>query len=139
MQQQTVCGLITAVKNDRLVVEVKRESACAGCQASGACHSFSKPEMRFELEAPTDMPAVAGDRAVIALSGDNFLKACLIAFGIPLLVVIASLLVAHLSGVSQTGQAWVAVAAFVVGLVPVRLMGRNFASPKIIEIIHDQG
>ena len=139
MQQQTVCGTVTAIKNDRLEIEVRRESACVGCQASGACHSFSKPEMQFELEAPKDTLVTPGDHVIIALSGDNFLKACLIAFGIPLLVVLACLLVAQLMGVDQSIQAWVAIGAFVIGLVPVRILGRDFASPRVIEVIHEQG
>ena len=80
-----------------------------------------------------------GDRVVIALSGNSFLKACLVAFGIPLAAVLTSLLIAHLNGVSSDTQVWVAVAAFIAGLAPVRIIGRNFATPKIIEVLHEQG
>ena len=128
------------------VIEEFAKAAVATAMKGGPAPKLSSifiaefaPEMQFELEAPKDTPVAPGDHVIIALSGDNFLKACLIAFGIPLLVVLAGLLAAQLLGVDQSIQAWVAIVAFVIGLVPVRILGRDFASPRVIEVIHEQG
>ncbi|MBN1635697.1 MAG: SoxR reducing system RseC family protein [Deltaproteobacteria bacterium] len=133
----TTCGTISSI--DKLSVEVKidRKASCQGCQASDICHSFTKKNMDLHLSKPRQTVHV-GDTVIIALESASFLKACVIAFMIPLIFVVISLAITMWLDIDVSLQALSAVIAFGISLFVVRWMGKTIRSPRIVEVIHEE-
>ena len=62
----TVCGIVSAIRQDTIDVTVNRKAACDGCHAVEACHSFSKKDMDFTFPLPQE-DVREGDRGIIAI------------------------------------------------------------------------
>ena len=133
----TTCGTISSIDKLGIKVRINRKAACQGCQASDICHSFSKTTMDLHLSRPGQSVHV-GDTVVIALDSTSFLKACAIAFMIPLFFVVISLAVTMWLDTDVSLQALSAVIAFCVSLFVVRWLGKTIRSPRIVEVIHEE-
>lgn len=80
-------GLVTALKGNLAVAKMTRKEACAKCRACIA--GLSEKEM--VIEAENTCGAKVGDWVEIELEGDGFLTAVLIAYGLPLVALIAGI------------------------------------------------
>ncbi|MDO5016731.1 MAG: SoxR reducing system RseC family protein [Porphyromonas sp.] len=97
-------GTVNEIKDHAIVVRIERHTACSNCHAKGACTSADRDEQMIEVE---DYPlgTAVGDRVrIVPVEGGTPMKAVLYAFIIPLLIIIAVVIFAHYTGISETSM-----------------------------------
>ena len=77
-------GLVTSVTDGTAQVRFLRGSACAHC---GACLTVGDSEM--EISLPNTLGAKEGDRVMVDLSPKRVVQASLLAYAVPLVLLIA--------------------------------------------------
>ncbi len=75
-------GLVTAVGNDRVKVEVIRTAGCKSCSMQGFCFSKNSPAV-FDLE--TDHTMSVGDKVQLSISPKGRVFSSLLIFIVPVL------------------------------------------------------
>jgi sigma-E factor negative regulatory protein RseC len=81
-------GLITNIKDGTAQIRFLRGSACAHC---GACLSVGDSEM--EISLPNTLGAKEGDRVAVDLAPKRLVQASLIAYAVPLVLLIAGVFI----------------------------------------------
>lgn len=86
-------GLIVAVEDDRVWVETIRSSACDSCKAQKGCgHGLinkASSGQRFRLDVQRNgIVARVGDTALIGIPEDSILKASLIGYLLPIVLLL---------------------------------------------------
>ena len=93
--------VLEKLTDGRVMVEVDRTSACDGCHARGACQTTLQPrKARFTVLDPVG--AGVGELVRLELEDGAFLQACLQAFVMPLLLLVAAAVAAHV-GLARLG------------------------------------
>ncbi|AHM56282.1 hypothetical protein EAL2_c09830 [Peptoclostridium acidaminophilum DSM 3953] len=112
-------GIVVEKSADKAIVSIVRHSACAGCGACGMASESSK----VKIEAINTVDANVGELVSIDMKNPDVLKAAFIAYGIPLLVLIAGVLSASaaLSTLGYKGDSEVAA-----GMVSLLLTGAAY-------------
>ena len=80
-------GIVMQIKDKTMVVEFERSEMCAKC---GACQHGQKQAMLMEVQRIGN--AAIGDKVQVQLPEKTLLKASFIAYGIPLVMLVAGLL-----------------------------------------------
>ncbi len=101
-------------ENNRLLVKLERQEACAKCRA---CTAGMKSEEML-LEAENLCNAEIGDNVDITLEEADFMKAVLIMYGIPFACFMTGLLVTYFT-MTNMGISGADIISFLVGLVLV--------------------
>jgi len=81
-------GLITSIKDGTAQIRFLRGSACAHC---GACLTVGDSEM--EISLPSTLGAKEGDRVAVDLSPKRLVQASLLAYAVPLVLMIAGVFI----------------------------------------------
>jgi sigma-E factor negative regulatory protein RseC len=81
-------GLVTSVSDGTAQIRFLRGSACAHC---GACLTVGDSEM--EISLPNTLGAKEGDRVAVDLSPKRVVQASLIAYAVPLVLLIAGVFI----------------------------------------------
>ena len=81
-------GLVTSVTDGTAQIRFLRGSACAHC---GACLTVGDSEM--EISLPNTLNAKEGDRVAVDLSPKRVVQASLIAYAVPLVLLIAGVII----------------------------------------------
>ena len=81
-------GLVTAITDGTAQIRFLRGSACAHC---GACLTVGDSEM--EISLPNTLGAKEGDRVAVDLSPKRVVQASLIAYAVPLVLLIAGVII----------------------------------------------
>ena len=81
-------GLVTSIKDGTAQIRFLRGSACAHC---GACLTVGDSEM--EISLPNTLGAKEGDRVAVDLSPKRVVQASLIAYAVPLVLLIAGVII----------------------------------------------
>ncbi len=89
-------GRIVEIDADSIGVEIVSKSACAACHAKGVCGA-SEEQVRTVVVPQTLATAASdlkvGDSVKLVLSSKLGMKATVIAYGVPLLVLLAALMI----------------------------------------------
>lgn len=97
-------GRIVEIDAQTISVEIVNKSACAACHAKGVCGA-SEEQVRTIVVPQTLTTAAAGyqvgDSVKLVLGASLGMKAVLLAYGLPLLVLMAAILVFSALGVGQ--------------------------------------
>ena len=81
-------GLVTSVSDGTAQIRFLRGSACAHC---GACLTVGDSEM--EISLPNTLGAKEGDRVAVDLSPKRVVQASLIAYAVPLVLLITGVII----------------------------------------------
>ena len=81
-------GLVTAITDGTAQIRFLRGSACAHC---GACLTVGDSEM--EISLPNTLGAKEGDRVAVDLSPNRVVQASLLAYALPLALLIAGVFI----------------------------------------------
>ena len=81
-------GLVTSIKDGTAQIRFLRGSACAHC---GACLTVGDSEM--EISLPNTLGAKEGDRVAVDLSPNRVVQASLLAYALPLALLIAGVFI----------------------------------------------
>ena len=101
-------GTITAIEDGILTIEICQQEACGSCAAKRVCGVSKAKEKLIECHVPNEEDFAIGDKVTVSISTQTSLRAMLIAFILPLVlmfIIIGALLLAGL------GEGYAAVAA----------------------------
>lgn len=128
-------GIVTAISGNTAKIHFLRGSACAHC---GACLTVGDSEM--EISLPNTLNAKVGDRVSVDLSAKRVVQASLLAYAVPLLLLIAGVLVG--SRIADWVGLVLGIAACGIGYLILRVVertNRNKQSfqPRMERILED--
>ena len=128
-------GTVTSVANGTVQIHFLRGSACAHC---GACLTVGESEM--EISLPNTLGAKEGDRVAVDLSPKRVVQASLLAYAVPLLLLIVGVLV----GSKYADWAGLALGIFAcgIGYLILRIVEKKSAKsrrfqPRMTRILDD--
>lgn len=116
-------GLVTAITDGTAQIRFLRSSACAHC---GACLTVGDTEM--EVSLPNTLGAKEGDRVVVDLSPKRVVQASLLAYAVPLLLLIAGVLIG--SRYADWAGLTLGVAACGIGYLILRIVEKTSVKKK---------
>ncbi len=114
----TQSGRITAINNASLLVAFEAQSACGGCSARSKCGMSESSKREIELPIPEGETFEVGERVQIAISSQMGTISVVVAYLLPLIILI--LLLASLLGLGL--EEWLA-ALFSIGGVAIYFIG----------------
>ncbi|MBO7277015.1 MAG: SoxR reducing system RseC family protein [Bacteroidales bacterium] len=81
-------GVVIKKEKDKLTVKIEQKSTCASCHARGACTSLDKTDKEIEIKTKDTADYQIGDEVIISIAVKLGLKAVLIAFVLPLVLLL---------------------------------------------------
>lgn len=107
-------GKIVEMDNQNISVEIVNKSACASCHAKGVCGA-SDEQVRIIVIPQTLETATAGyqvgDTVKLVLSAAVGMKGAILAYGVPLAVLVVAILVLSALGLEQLWVGLISLAA----------------------------
>lgn len=127
-------GRVVSVTPEVTMVEIVSESACGACHAKGLC-SLGDSKVKM-VEVPTSgwSDIRPGDEVEVVLKASMGHKAVLLAYMIPLVLLVAVLLVAVSAGVGELYAGLAAIAAVAVYYFGLWLMRGRLRNEYIFNI-----
>lgn len=111
-------GIVEAIEEGRVTVRIVQTSACASCKVARHCSAAESREKRVEVyDSKAAERHEVGDEVVVTMSERNGRDAVIIAFVIPLVIMILAMVVVR----SLTGNDGYSALAGVVSLLPYYL------------------
>ncbi len=99
-------GVVESVCGDVVRIQIERLSACAGCHAKSMC-SIEKKRQVMTLKS--DTPLQVGDAVRVVGESSLGMKAVVLAFAVPLVVMVAAMFVAVRMGYGEVVSACAAL------------------------------
>lgn len=107
-------GVINSIDGQKVTVRILQISACSGCQASRICRAAESKEKLVDVDM-SGAESLSVGQTVTVVAGERMgMTAVLLAFGLPLLL----LLIALIAVVALTGSEKVAAIVSIAVLVP---------------------
>lgn len=100
-------GIVTAVNDGSVTVQIKSVSACASCAAHAKC-GFAESKDK-ELEIPTQQRYNLGDHVTVCIDTSSGMRAVWIAYLLPAILIIAVVIALSAASVPE---GFVALTAF---------------------------
>ena len=110
MEAITHKGRIVAINPEITTIEIIAESACASCHAKGLCRLGDEKVKQVLVRTDAWHPRNVGDEVEVVLKKAMGYKAVFIAYGMPLVVLFAALMVLGALGV---GELWSGLGAII--------------------------
>jgi len=85
-------GIITAIENGNIKVQIIQVSACSSCHAKGACSASDMEEKMVDVSS-SDQSLKVGDRVVISAKSSMGFLAVFLAFVIPFILILVMLFI----------------------------------------------
>ena len=101
MEQITHKGRIVAIDPEITTIEIIAESACASCHAKGLCGLGEEKVKQVQVRTSAWVPRKVGDEVEVVLKKSMGYKAVFIAYGLPLVVLFAALMILNALGVGE--------------------------------------
>ncbi|MGI9202994.1 MAG: SoxR reducing system RseC family protein [Woeseiaceae bacterium] len=125
---ETVTGKVAALRGRKASVLVKSAAVCHRCAAGKGCgagifQAGDKPRY-MQIEIPDGMSVRPGDRIDLQIGARHLLRAALLAYGLPLITTLITLLVLQYSGFGARDAIGIVAAGG--GLLGGLAMGRAF-------------
>jgi sigma-E factor negative regulatory protein RseC len=114
-------------------VEAARHSACAQCSSRSSCSQgvlsqWSRGRsVEIEVLNPDNLPLTPGQQVLIGLEEGGLLRAAVLLYLVPLLLLVAGALISSMLGASDTIQMLAATLMLLVGFWGIRFLTRNTA------------
>lgn len=91
-------GIVENINGSHLKVKIVQTSACASCSAKAHCHVSESKEKTIDVYNRENIPCKIGEQVWIVGTTSMGMKAVLLAFIIPFLIILAALIAAlHLT------------------------------------------
>ncbi len=106
-------GIVESIDGSRLKVRITQTSACASCGAKAHCRVSESKEKTIDVYNREGVPYQVGEQVWIVATASMGMKAVLLAFVIPFLILLVGLVIGlRLTG-SEAGAAFIALGALV--------------------------
>ena len=121
-------GIIETIKDECITVRILQTSACASCKVAGHCSASESKEKIVEVrDKKAAVRHQEGDSVIVAMSAQNGREAVLIAFAIPLVLMLVVLIGMRQLTENEGVMALVAVLSLVPYYFAVYLFRRKLA------------
>lgn len=125
-------AVVKSIDNERICVSILQPSACSGCAAKQMCNSAEAKEKQVEVFAKQPEQYSVGQKVVLEGQLTDGRKAAMIAYGLPLILMLPVLFFAvYITGSETEGALWslATVAAYfaVVALFFRKRLQRQFS------------
>ena len=88
----THAGIVEQIDGGRVRVRIMQTSACAACKVAGHCNAAEAKEKLVDVFTASASQWKVGDAVTVAASRQMATQALLLAFGLPLVIMLAVLL-----------------------------------------------
>lgn len=119
-------GTVISVSGDEAWVQTIRESACQSCKARHGCGQKALAGLTSgqsrQIRVANTLQAKPGDQVTVAIEESALLKASLLVYALPLLLMVIA---TALAGIALPGNDLIAMIAAAAGLVTGLWLARN--------------
>ena len=115
MSEETISheGIVTKITDDMLEIKITAMSACAACHAKSACSLGDKQEKILTVPRPVGQEFHLFQKVNVVMSVGQGNKAALLAYLVPILLLLAVLVVCLGLGLSEGLSALLGIAALI--------------------------
>jgi len=100
-------GVVKSIEGERVRVTILQSSACSGCAAKAMCSSAEAKEKEIDVVAENPQAYRVGQQVVLEGRLSDGRMAAMVAYGLPLLLLLPVLFVAiKISGSEAVGALW---------------------------------
>lgn len=117
----THAGRIVDINPEFTTVEFVSESACASCHAKGLCGVGESKIKSVMVRTSAWEPHQIGDEVELCLRRVMGYKAVMIAYGLPLVVLVAALFISTAAGAGELASGLIAIASVIVCYLVIAL------------------
>jgi len=122
-------GRVVAVKGDEVWIETIRNSSCSGCSARSGCGQGLLAKVRdgsrSHIRLHTELQLAVDDEVILGLPEQAFIRSSFLAYGLPLISLIAAVLVADkVFGLVEPWVIGAALLGLAAGFLAVRLISQ---------------
>lgn len=127
-------GVVKAIEGDMIRVEIVAESACAACAARSACGMSESTQKEIEVHTREASTYSVNERCVVSVERAAGMKAVVLAYCMPLVLMMVALVVCSAAGLSDGVAAMTALGVVAVYYLGVRLMREKIETNIIFKI-----
>lgn len=107
-------GIVENINGSRLKVKIVQSSACSACSVKGHCSASETKEKIIDVYNKNNVPCQVGERVMIVGTTSMGMKAVLLAFVLPFIVLLLALIISlKLTGGDEAVSALVSLGALV--------------------------
>ena len=103
-------GIVESIDGDHITVRILQTSACSECHAKSLCSSSESKEKVIDIYSPHSSTYHIGDEVKVCGSVTMGRNAVIVAFGLPLILMVAWILIAKYAIGLDEGESIVGVA-----------------------------
>ena len=113
MSEETISheGVITKITDDVLEIKITAMSACAACHAKSACNMSDQTEKVLTVPRPKDQEFHLFQKVNVIMSVGQGNKAAILAYLIPIVVLLGALFICLGAGLSEGLSALIGIGA----------------------------
>lgn len=126
-------GIITAIKQNIITVEIAQKEACGSCALKDACSQTTK-QHKIEVEAETPENYKTGQKVEVIISSKQAFYAALYGYIIPLFLVIFSLFLSFIYTKNETTSALCGLSILFPYYILLWIFRNNLKKSLIIKI-----
>lgn len=107
-------GIVENINGSRLKVKIVQSSACSACSVKGHCSASETKEKIIDVYNKNNVPCQVGERVMIVGTTSMSMKAVLLAFVLPFIVLLLALIISlKLTGGDEAVSALVSLGTLV--------------------------
>lgn len=107
-------GIVENINGSRLKVKIVQSSACSACSVKGHCSASETKEKIIDVYNKNNVPCQVGERVMIVGTTSIGMKAVLLAFVLPFIVLLLALIISlKLTGGDEAVSALVSLGTLV--------------------------
>lgn len=107
-------GIVENINGSRLKVKIVQSSACSACSVKGHCSASETKEKIIDVYNKNNVPCQVGERVMIVGTTSMGMKAVLLAFVLPFIVLLLALIISlKLTGGDEAVSALVSLETLV--------------------------
>lgn len=106
-------GIITRITDDELEIKILAQSACAACHAKSACSMGEQAEKTLTVPRPTNKDFALNQKVNVKMAIGQGNKAAVLAYLIPIILLLAVLFVCLGLGLSEGLSALISIVALI--------------------------
>lgn len=107
-------GIVENINGSRLKVKIVQSSACSACSVKGHCSASETKEKIIDVYNKNNVPCRVGERVMIVGTTSMGMKAVLLAFVLPFIVLLLALIISlKLTGGDEAVSALVSLGTLV--------------------------
>lgn len=107
-------GIVENINGSRLKVKIVQSSACSACNVKGHCSASETKEKIIDVYNKNNVPCQVGERVMIVGTTSMGMKAVLLAFVLPFIVLLLALIISlKLTGGDEAVSALVSLGTLV--------------------------